>query len=296
MSSTQLGYYLTMHSDHWFLAIIVNPMQLLPMSAPAESESRAWGTVYGFHKGAEYSIDAKGGSVAPGEGLGVVYTGYEELRIGRVYIDQTAVSPQAIAPSTTRSIPSSVSTVSTEIPSPVPWVDDLQAPKPQPGSRQLRGETVFQFLARQDKLRCSHIAAETDEAREKRTSREDEQSSQPLPRQKGSVKVWKWEEDPNGYWERSIVGKGKYRSVWDETNEQNRKYNSIHNEYDVCVGEVINPTGNNAPTVAEEMINLDGGDSDEEAYEACFKQTTFTVDDPGFLSRCEEQILFVTMH
>ncbi|KAF7964455.1 hypothetical protein HWV62_7501, partial [Athelia sp. TMB] len=60
-----------------------------------------------------------------------------------------------------------------------------EAPEPKPGSRQKKGESVFQFITRYEEENKLKAARESIQEREARLAREEAQSSFPLPGKKG---------------------------------------------------------------------------------------------------------------
>lgn len=112
----------------------------------------------------------------------------------------------------------------------IPVVDPA-APAPKPSTRQLRGETLFGFLAREREHAERYIANELQRAREKRLQRQKEVLARPYPIRKGPA-VFHWVKQ-RGYWMRELVWVKRYQALWKDTAECHRVYNSVRNEWDV---------------------------------------------------------------
>ncbi|KAF7965219.1 hypothetical protein HWV62_45059 [Athelia sp. TMB] len=107
-----------------------------------------------------------------------------------------------------------------------------EAPEPEPGSRQKKGESVFQFITRYEEENKSKAARESPQEREARLAREKAQSSFPLPGKKGP-KVWSWEQD-GAFWVRTYMSRAEVDLRWGDIPNEHLKYNAFRNEWDYC--------------------------------------------------------------
>ncbi|GJF00665.1 hypothetical protein PsYK624_169610 [Phanerochaete sordida] len=107
------------------------------------------------------------------------------------------------------------------------------APEPEPGSRQHSGEDIWEFLKRDADYASQKMMDESDGARQRRLYREQAELGKTYPTLKGP-RVYHWVRT-QGYWTRRRVEPMKYRALWDDTQPDHRRYNSVTNEWDVSL-------------------------------------------------------------
>ncbi|KAF7964857.1 hypothetical protein HWV62_2111, partial [Athelia sp. TMB] len=129
-----------------------------------------------------------------------------------------------------------------------------EPPAPERGSRQKKGESVFQFISRNEEENKSKAACESPQEREARLAREKAQSSFPLPGKKGA-KVWSWEQD-GAFWVRTPMSRAEVDQRWGDMANEHLKYNSFRHEWDYC--EAFDP---------EAQAPADDEDDEEELYD-----------------------------
>lgn len=103
------------------------------------------------------------------------------------------------------------------------------APEPQKGSRQLRGETWRSFFARQEGLNNARRQRESEKERQARESRE---KSANMPGKRGP-RVFEWV-DTDGFLLRMLVERSRVEDVWEDYGPHQRKFNGFTNEWDLC--------------------------------------------------------------
>ena len=104
-----------------------------------------------------------------------------------------------------------------------------EAPKPQPGSCQLRGETWKECFARWAKLNEERHKTENPQDRQARLNREH---SAGAPGWKGP-RVFQWVEVDN-YLLRTWVTRDEVQTVWEDYGPNQRIFDSFSNEWDLC--------------------------------------------------------------
>lgn len=128
-------------------------------------------------------------------------------------------------------------------------------PRPAPGSRQKYGETMAQFADRMRDAKKRYLQNETAKARQRRLDMEKRQANHPLPGSNSHAPtVWHWEEDPDtGFMMRMPVTRLEIRDTgfWEMYSNEQRRYNSINNEWDVC-------------TLFEDGATMPNGEVDDE--------------------------------
>jgi hypothetical protein len=116
----------------------------------------------------------------------------------------------------------------TEVPSTPP------PPAPNPGTRQLRGETFEEFFARQAVRHAQKIKNETAQEREKRLNRESAAATYYPGRGRSGPDVFIWEE-VDGYLLRERLFRGQVASYWGTYSTTQRRYNGFENEWDLAI-------------------------------------------------------------
>ncbi|GJF00474.1 hypothetical protein PsYK624_167620 [Phanerochaete sordida] len=106
-------------------------------------------------------------------------------------------------------------------------------PEPESGSRQHSGEDIWEFLKRDANQTSQKMMNESDGVRQRRQHREQAEREKTYPTLKGP-RVYHWVRT-QGYWIRRRVEPMKYRALWDATQPDHRRYNSVTNEWDVSL-------------------------------------------------------------
>lgn len=138
--------------------------------------------------------------------------------------------------------------------------DDI--PKPERFSRQKRGETWQEFFARHVEIRSRKIATETPQERQKRLDREQNARKHAAPSRRGhGPAVYHWSEEGQ-FRIRTRVFRACVEDIWDCYSDSQRKYDSIHNEWDIC--SEFDPDGR--PEADESLSDFDRYEDDGLAY------------------------------
>ncbi|KAG6819574.1 hypothetical protein H0H93_010595 [Arthromyces matolae] len=144
----------------------------------------------------------------------------------------TASSSMTIAPGTTSSaLPASSSMITTLGTASSP-LSNVVAPQPERYSGQKHGETWANFFARRKTANDKWEQGETAQHKSSRLQREQYAEQGHPPGKKGS-RVYVWE-DVDGFRIRRAAGRGRYSSIWETYPRSQRKYDSFHDEWDVC--------------------------------------------------------------
>ncbi|KAF7981737.1 hypothetical protein HWV62_32347 [Athelia sp. TMB] len=113
-----------------------------------------------------------------------------------------------------------------------------EAPKPIPGSRQRRGESIDEFFSRTSRENEQKEAAESSEQRASRLERVEHNASFPLPGKRGA-RVWEWEQD-GVFWVRQPVSRAAIAENWINYAPGHLRYDSFNNEWDLS--ETFDPS------------------------------------------------------
>ncbi|KAJ7751073.1 hypothetical protein B0H16DRAFT_1887617 [Mycena metata] len=104
-------------------------------------------------------------------------------------------------------------------------------PRPE-HSAQRENESIFEFFARRGESNKRKMETETSEARQRRTQRLEHAKKGGLPA--GTSCAFFWEEQ-GGHYIRKRVNRGEYTDYWAEYPRSQRRFDPIHNEWDLCV-------------------------------------------------------------
>ncbi|KAJ6590759.1 hypothetical protein B0H10DRAFT_2233565 [Mycena sp. CBHHK59/15] len=121
---------------------------------------------------------------------------------------------------------------------PLPLTDEPFAPAvpaapfpPLPkNSRQKPSKTIQAFFIRRKESNMKKIANENSADRQRRTSHTDNAKRGAVP---GKASVFLWE-NQNGYWIRHLQTRGEFADFWSEYPGPQRRFDPIHNEWDLC--------------------------------------------------------------
>ena len=109
-----------------------------------------------------------------------------------------------------------------------------EIPKPERYSRQKLGETWQEFFARHEVIRTRKIVTESEGERQRRLDRErNAQSHQAPSRNTRGPVVYYWSQEGQ-FRIRTRVFRGNVEDIWDHYADSQRRFNSIHNEWDIC--------------------------------------------------------------
>lgn len=145
---------------------------------------------------------------------------------------QNGLQPKVAAPPVAETILAETSASSVANGSSI--VDD--APQPFPPlpaqSRQLVGETLKEFFARQHREFEERVANEMPHERARRLNREKVQMKHPMPGRTGP-RVFIWD-DVDGYLIRKILERKSVEDEWENYTDDQRLYNSVLHEWDMA--------------------------------------------------------------
>jgi hypothetical protein len=135
-------------------------------------------------------------------------------------------------------------------------------PEPEKHSRQKRGELPRDFFDRMDKIRAEAIETEDVAAKMKRGSREKAQEGHPAPGLNSRApKVFEWEADVvTGFLLRKAITRSYAQDMWDFYSQRQRRYDSIHHEWDLC--KELDPD----PPITIVAKAYEDSDSEDEFY------------------------------
>ncbi|KAF8143414.1 hypothetical protein K438DRAFT_1633654 [Mycena galopus ATCC 62051] len=106
-------------------------------------------------------------------------------------------------------------------------------------SGQRPGEAMEHFFPRRQQKNEATEARETPQERKSREQRAANAASGEVPGRKGA-RVYVWEKS-SGHFIRTAGGRTRYEDLWEEYGPSQRKYDSFHNEWDLC--EAFGPSG-----------------------------------------------------
>ncbi|KAJ7435332.1 hypothetical protein B0H11DRAFT_1937636 [Mycena galericulata] len=116
--------------------------------------------------------------------------------------------------------------------SPIPSNSEETAPFPPrpPHSEQKENETIHAFFARRREGNMKKMAKETPTDRQRRTQRAENAAKGNVPK-KACVFVW---EKQDGHYIRQPATRGNFADLWHEFSGPQRRYDPIHNQWDLC--------------------------------------------------------------
>jgi hypothetical protein len=138
----------------------------------------------------------------------------------------------------------------------------VEAPEPERGSCQRRGEQWHEFFARMDKRRAAFIETESPQAKQARVAKEKAQEAHPPPGMNSRApRVFEWEEDEKtGFLMRRAITRSYAQDIWDSYSNAQRRYNSTLHEWDLCTA--LDP---HIPNIVGDYTD-DDSDSDYGTY------------------------------
>ncbi|KAJ7210736.1 hypothetical protein GGX14DRAFT_363064 [Mycena pura] len=98
-------------------------------------------------------------------------------------------------------------------------------------SKQKKGETIQAFFIRRNEGNVKRMAKETPVERQQRISRAENAQKGKVPK-KASVFLW---EKHDGHYIRQPQIRGEFEDLWSDYPGPQRRYDPIHNEWDLCV-------------------------------------------------------------
>ncbi|KAJ7429939.1 hypothetical protein B0H11DRAFT_1766007 [Mycena galericulata] len=111
-------------------------------------------------------------------------------------------------------------------------------PPVEANSQQRKNESMEQFFARRAKRNKETAAHESKKEMESRLQRLKHAESGSVPSKKSRLYVW---EKSHGHYIRRAGGRGNYEDLWEEYGPAQRRYDSFHNEWDLC--DAFGPEG-----------------------------------------------------
>jgi hypothetical protein len=117
---------------------------------------------------------------------------------------------------------------------------DITQPRPNRVTRQLPGEDHAAFFERTEAFVCEAYAKGNAIQLAKWDARRDKHKSLDCPDKTGDPAVFQWEENENGEEIRLYVGHKLWRRCFQSSSPSQRRYNPVHNEFDIC--EFLDPT------------------------------------------------------
>ncbi|KAJ7833894.1 hypothetical protein B0H13DRAFT_1653562, partial [Mycena leptocephala] len=118
------------------------------------------------------------------------------------------------------------------------------------------------FFARRAQSNNNRASRETAQDCQRRQQREAHAAHGGVPGNKGA-RVYVWEKS-NGHYVRRAAGRGSYEEVWDDHGPLQRRFDSFHNEWDVC--EAFGPDGGD---------DDEGDDGNDAGYDSAFAGAPF---------------------
>ncbi|KAF7335735.1 hypothetical protein MVEN_02229200 [Mycena venus] len=168
---------------------------------------------------------------------------YSSLRDSYPFVNQTAVRETPTPPPVTA--PSSLA-------------PESSFPPVERYSGQKAGETMEQFFARRALSNEATRLREDSRQKQSRLERENHARKGQVPGGNSkAARVYIWELC-DGHYIRRAAGRSNYEDIWDDSTPSQRKYDSFHNEWDVC--EQFEPQEDDCRPIA--MID----DDDEDDY------------------------------
>ncbi|KAK7053076.1 hypothetical protein VNI00_004397 [Paramarasmius palmivorus] len=126
------------------------------------------------------------------------------------------------------------------------------------GSGQSNREDMKSFFERRGRMRKAALERETLELRAAREAREANALYYQCPGRKGA-RVYTWEKE-GIHWIRVPVGRNNYDSVWGEYSDNQKRFDSIMNEWDLCENFGADDyTSADSDTESIDMADMEGG-------------------------------------
>ncbi|KAJ7665349.1 hypothetical protein DFH06DRAFT_1323744 [Mycena polygramma] len=122
-------------------------------------------------------------------------------------------------------------------------------------SGQREGEEMEAFFLRRQEKNAQTAAREKPQEKQRREQKEANAQKGQVPGRKGA-RVYVWDKS-NGHYIRRAAGRSNYDDVWEEYGPDQRRYDSFHDEWDVC--EQFG-----APAEVEDWDGSDGYGGDED--------------------------------
>lgn len=107
-----------------------------------------------------------------------------------------------------------------------------EAPVPEPGSGQRKGETLDEFMARCAEMYAVRALTESPLEHQRRMQRIARAEMYPLPGKIGA-RVFEWELEGN-YWIRKSMSRKYVEQIWEIIPQGHLQYDSFQNEWDYC--------------------------------------------------------------
>ncbi|KAJ7670625.1 hypothetical protein DFH06DRAFT_980815 [Mycena polygramma] len=99
-------------------------------------------------------------------------------------------------------------------------------------SGQREGEEMEAFFLRRQQKNAQTAAREQPQEKQRREQKEANARKGQVPGRKGA-RVYVWEKS-NGHYIRRAAGRSNYDDIWEEYGPDQRRYDSFHDEWDVC--------------------------------------------------------------
>ncbi|KAJ7601564.1 hypothetical protein DFH06DRAFT_1025663 [Mycena polygramma] len=117
-----------------------------------------------------------------------------------------------------------------------PELSSVPASQPFPPverySGQREGEEMEAFFLRRQEKNAQTAAREKPQEKQRREQKEANAQKGQVPGRKGA-RVYVWDKS-NGHYIRRAAGRSNYDDVWEEYGPDQRRYDSFHDEWDVC--------------------------------------------------------------
>ncbi|KAJ7672467.1 hypothetical protein DFH06DRAFT_979789 [Mycena polygramma] len=120
--------------------------------------------------------------------------------------------------------------LSTPEPSSVPASQPFPPVERYSGQRE--GEEMEAFFLRRQEKNAQTAAREKPQEKQRREQKEANAQKGQVPGRKGA-RVYVWDKS-NGHYIRRAAGRSNYDDVWEEYGPDQRRYDSFHDEWDVC--------------------------------------------------------------
>ncbi|KAI0340230.1 hypothetical protein BDW22DRAFT_1431252 [Trametopsis cervina] len=105
--------------------------------------------------------------------------------------------------------------------------------RPDPITRQLPGQTWQEFMEAEAAYCKTRMEKETESERAKRLQREDVFKDKRPPSRR--IKAFIWEQNEEGLYIRRIMTRTDIESDWEFIPDEQKRFNSVRGEYDICV-------------------------------------------------------------
>ncbi|KAJ7016784.1 hypothetical protein C8F04DRAFT_978186 [Mycena alexandri] len=142
-------------------------------------------------------------------------------------------------------------------------------PRPK-DSAQRENETIYAFFTRRGESNRRKLERENTVERQRRTQRQEHAKKGGLPSKSACVFFW---EDQGGHYIRQRANRADWDDLWDEYSRSQRRFDPIHNEWDLCA-----LFEQNEPVFGQTYDNLRDEDDDDDDDDFASQHPTFPQD------------------